>query len=199
VTRELEIEYKNMLTEEQFDRLRQALSVDPHGFFEQSNDYLDTPDFMLKKRKYALRIRHVDGKNDLTLKQPQRAAVLETHQLLSDEESRSLIESGVLPDGEVGHALSRAGLRPNRLALLGTLTTQRAEIPYEGGTLFLDRSFYLGVQDYELEYEAQDADSGKRTFLRLLHAYGIARCPSRSKVMRLYHELKKKEPIHDVH
>ncbi|MCI1857168.1 MAG: CYTH domain-containing protein [Sporolactobacillus sp.] len=191
--RETEIEFKNMLEEKEFDRLRVKFSVDNDTFFKQTNDYFDTPTHALRKRKTALRIRHVDGKHDFTLKQPHEGAVLETHQLLSDKESRDLIRFGVMPEGEVEQAIARLGVDVDQLVHLGSLTTQRACFPYKDGMLFLDSSTYLRHHDYELEFEAKDRSSGAAVFRTLLQACLIPRRPSKSKILRLYEASQEKE------
>ena len=50
------------------------------------------------------------------------------------------------------------------LSLFGTLTTDRVEMPYEGGILVLDHSFYLHCDDYEVEYETNDPTVGEKHF-----------------------------------
>lgn len=45
----LEIEFKNVLTKDEFIRLQQFLGVTENDFFLQVNDYFDTDDFALKK------------------------------------------------------------------------------------------------------------------------------------------------------
>lgn len=45
----LEIEFKNVLTKDEFIRLQQFLGITENDFFLQVNDYFDTDDFALKK------------------------------------------------------------------------------------------------------------------------------------------------------
>lgn len=189
MTQELEIEYKNMLTPEQFIQLCKSFKVDSTSFFKQINDYFDTPTFGLKEKKSALRIRHVNGQHDLTLKQPHQGAILETHQQLAEQESLELIQFGIMPPGSVEQAVTEMGIDVDQLVHLGQLKTERCQFPYKNGNLFLDHSFYLKQEDYELEFEAVDSQSGKRIFEELLNDYSIAREPSQNKIARLYHAL----------
>lgn len=191
MSQELEIEYKNMLSEEEFSMLCRKFSVDPASFFRQVNNYFDTPTYGLREKKSALRIRHVDGKHDLTFKQPHGDAILETHQLLTDDESRELIQFGVMPGGDVEKAIDALGIDVDQLVHIGALMTDRAEFSYKNGKLFLDHSHYLNHNDFEVEYEATDAHEGARVFGTLLHACAIARRPSKNKILRLY------EALHD--
>ena len=44
---------------------------------------------------------------------------------------------------------------------MGSLTTERAETLFEGGTLVFDHSFYYNHDDYEIEFEVQDEEQAK--------------------------------------
>ena len=67
------------------------------------------------------------------------------------------------------------------LTYFGTLRTSRAEIPYKNGLLVLDHSFYLGAEDYELEYEVTDANEGAKYFEQLLTELDIKRNQRKTK------------------
>lgn len=67
---------------------------------------------------------------------------------------------------------------------IGSLTTHRAEIEYKGGLLVLDHSEYLGVEDFELEYEVTDEAAGKRIFISLLEEKRIPMRPADKKIAR---------------
>lgn len=72
------------------------------------------------------------------------------------------------------------------LTYFGTLRTSRAEIPYKNGLLVLDHSFYLGAEDYELEYEVTDANEGAKYFEQLLMELDIKKKPTENKIRRFY-------------
>ncbi|UAK16970.1 CYTH domain-containing protein [Sporolactobacillus terrae] len=190
MSHELEIEYKNMLTAEEFAKLCTAFKKDEPSFFKQINYYFDTPTSALKNKKTVLRIRESSGTHDFTLKQPHSGVILETHQQLSDEESRSMIQLGIVPSGEIEQAMTKIGVDVDQLVLIGELTTKRCQFPYHSGELFLDHSVYFDHSDYELEFEAADAQSGPAVFNTLLHTFAIPRRPSQSKMMRLNQAIK---------
>ncbi|WKB35039.1 CYTH domain-containing protein [Terrilactibacillus sp. S3-3] len=190
MSQELEIEFKNMLTREEFDDLCRRFNISDHAFFRQTNDYFDTADFKLRRAKTALRIRRAEGRFDFTLKQPHDGVILETHQPLSEEEAGCLINTGKFPQGDVCDCLVRQGIHINKLDHLGTLTTRRAQFPYKNGELFLDHSFYFDHEDYELEFEAADRAAGRQVFAQLLSACRIPERPSLNKILRFYHYKK---------
>lgn len=53
----IEIEFKNMLTKEEYELLLTHFQVGKEDLFEQENHYFDTSDFALKANHSALRIR----------------------------------------------------------------------------------------------------------------------------------------------
>ena len=49
----IEIEYKNLLTKQDFERLQQFFKIESNQFFTQQNHYFDTKDFRLKKSGFS--------------------------------------------------------------------------------------------------------------------------------------------------
>ncbi|MCQ2011538.1 MAG: CYTH domain-containing protein [Sporolactobacillus sp.] len=192
MAQELEIEYKNMLTGDEFSKLCTVFGLKTTSFFKQVNYYFDTPTFALMNKKTVLRIREVGKQHDFTLKQPHNGVILETHQELDDEESRSMIQLGIVPPGEIEQAITKVGVDADQLVLIGELTTKRCQFPYQSGKLFLDHSLYLDHNDYELEYEAADQGSGSDIFNTLLLEHSIPRRASKSKMIRLFQATQEK-------
>lgn len=52
------------------------------------NHYFETPNFSLKEAGSALRIRHKGETYTLTLKQPAEVGLLETHQVVTENEAK---------------------------------------------------------------------------------------------------------------
>ncbi|MDM5187502.1 CYTH domain-containing protein [Bacillus sp. DX4.1] len=184
MTQEIEIEFKNMVTQAEFHTLCNAFSI--KTFTKQVNHYFETPHFSLKAAGSALRIRHKDGAYTLTLKQPAEIGLLETHQSLTAQEAQLMIETNVLIAGTVADQLHALQIPVSSLAYMGSLTTERAETIFGGGTLVFDHSFYYNHDDYELEYEVQDEATGKAAFIALLNEYHIPIRQTKNKVQRFF-------------
>ncbi|MCA1056727.1 CYTH domain-containing protein [Rossellomorea aquimaris] len=184
---ELEIEFKNLLEKDEFLALLEHFNIEESDFISQENHYFDTPDFKLKGEQSALRIRRKGNKQILTLKTPAKEGLLETNQELSTQAADELLESGIMPEGEVKQFLVDRRF-PLSLIHFGSLTTRRAEIDFDGGLLVFDESSYFSKVDYELEYEVQDFNSGQETFLNLLKEHGIPRRKTNNKIKRFYEE-----------
>lgn len=183
---EIEIEFKNLLTKEEFTRLMDAFSIEESMFQTQINHYFDDSYFQLKGLSSALRIREKKNGFELTLKQPAQVGLLETNQSLPKELAQAVLAGAPIPDGIVKEELEKLGISTIGLQYFGALKTKRTELQYRGGLLVFDHSFYLSKEDYELEYEVQDPEAGEAEFNRLLHTYNIPIRPTDNKIKRFY-------------
>jgi uncharacterized protein YjbK len=182
----IEIEFKNLLTKEDFERISQFFQVKPSHFFSQQNHYFDTGHFDLKKQNSALRIREKNETFELTLKQPAAEGKLESNQAISKQQADAFLQEGLFPDGAVRELIIQTGLNPLDFSYFGTLRTDRAETSYQGGLIVLDHSFYADKEDYELEYEVDNASIGEKIFIELLETLNISLQKTENKVKRFY-------------
>ncbi|WP_212685903.1 CYTH domain-containing protein, partial [Salmonella enterica] len=83
MAQEIEIEFKNLLTEEEYLKLLSNLPF-PKYSQTQTNYYFETEDFSLKAHGSALRIREKNGNYTLTLKETHELGLLETHDALTE-------------------------------------------------------------------------------------------------------------------
>ncbi|PYZ97735.1 CYTH domain-containing protein [Alteribacter lacisalsi] len=186
MNQEVEIEFKNLLNEEEYHRLRMAFFKNEEPF-SQTNYYFDTKSYLLKDHGAMLRIREKAGSYILTLKQPIDTGLLETHQYLSDKEASTAFAGNGIPGGDVIEHLNKTvDLDRRDFRYLGSLTTERFERKIEGGLLVLDQSTYLDFTDYELEFECADETEGKKAFSSLLDLHKIAERETPSKSHRFF-------------
>ena len=85
MSQELEIEFKNMLTKKEFEKIKSYYQFSSEQFVIQKNHYYDTPSFSLKEKGAALRIREKQQRFVLTLKEPAPVGLMETHQVLAEK------------------------------------------------------------------------------------------------------------------
>lgn len=190
MAQELEIEYKNLLTEDEYKRLRQAFDMEQQEPFLQINHYFETSDLQLKANQSALRIREKENTWVLTLKEPHPEGLLETNELLDPKDADTWLKNGFGPSEEVEVRLKDMGIDVEQLHYLGQLTTNRIEKKVRNGLLVLDKSQYLGVIDYELEFEVQEKRRGYQDFENLLKEYEISKRETPNKIERFYKLLK---------
>lgn len=188
VAEHLEIEYKNMLTKEEYQKLLMNFDIASTQIKKQVNHYFDTADFFLKNDQSALRLREKGANYELTLKQPAQIGLLETNQMIGKMEAQELLEHGKFPDGPVKMKLKSIGVSIELLEYFGSLTTNRAEIEYKQGLLVLDFSNYLNKEDYEIEYEVTEAEIGQREFIQLLDQMNIPIRKTENKIQRFYQQ-----------
>ncbi|MDQ0861192.1 CYTH domain-containing protein [Bacillus sp. V2I10] len=187
MTQEIEIEYKNLLTENEFSRLADFFQISDDDFRHQENHYFDTPEFHLKEHGAALRIRFKNGRYILTLKEPAPVGLLETHQEITGKKAAELLSSAsALPKGQVLERILSLGIHSESISFFGTLSTNRAEKTYKNGLIVLDHSRYINKEDYEVEYEVLDADEGLLAFHELLASLQIPLRTTPNKIKRFY-------------
>ncbi|EFU9642336.1 CYTH domain-containing protein [Listeria monocytogenes] len=189
MVKELEIEFRNLLTKEEYDTLIESFRVKEEDFFEQTNYYLDTANSGLKERHSALRIRQLDTQYQLTLKTPEARGLMETTQILGEDQASAIISGANIPVGPVRDTLKELGINHEDLQVFGSLKTIRAEKDYKKGLLVFDKNFYGSISDFDLEYEVSDYDKGKEVFDKLLKEYQITNQPAKNKVARFYHHV----------
>src|SRR5690606_18502703 len=188
MNQKVEIEFKNMLTSEEFQNVISYFKIKEQDFKKQENFYFDTSSFILAKHSSALRIRSKNDSYELTLKQPHPDGMLESNLSLTKNEAKAFIDKRQLPDSAkyMRELLASLKVKPSDLKLLGSLTTSRCEIDYKDGLLSIDHNFYLGKEDYELEYEANDKQTGKMIFSQLLEELHITQKPAKNKILRFF-------------
>ncbi|MBF2441837.1 CYTH domain-containing protein [Listeria innocua] len=191
MVKELEIEFRNLLTKKEYDRLIEDFRIKEDDFFEQTNFYLDTADFGLKERNSALRIRQLETQYQLTLKTPEARGLMETTQILAADQATAITDGANIPVGPVRDTLKEIGINHEDLQVFGSLKTIRAEKDYKKGLLVFDKNFYGSISDFDLEYEVSDYDKGKEIFDKLLKEYQITNHPAENKVARFYNHVYK--------
>ncbi|KAA9295990.1 CYTH domain-containing protein [Streptococcus anginosus] len=183
----LEIEYKTLLTKNEYQQLLPLFS--DITATKQTNYYIDTADFSIRDAKMALRVRAFENRAELTLKIPQQVGNMEYNQSLTLEECHTLINTCVLPEGEIRILLTHAAINLDELKVLGSLTTIRYGKETTIGLMALDENHYFDKTDYELELEVIDAEMGKEQFDYFLQAHHIHYKYAKPKVARFAQNL----------
>ena len=183
----LEIEYKTLLTKNEYQQLLPLFS--DITATKQTNYYIDTADFSIRDAKMALRVRAFENRAELTLKIPQQVGNMEYNQSLTLEECHTLINTCVLPEGEIRILLTHAAINLDELKVLGSLTTIRYGKETTIGLMALDENHYFDKTDYELELEVIDAEMGKEQFNHFLQAHHIHYKYAKPKVARFAQNL----------
>lgn len=190
MAKELEIEYKNLLTKLEYQNLLEITNLTKENIHEQTNIYFDTKNGILKEKRQGLRIRLLPQKIEFTLKVPQKNSYtyLEITDILNVFDlDKSLEEQIDSSKSEVLNYLANENILVTDLKEIGSLTTKRAEKKLDQNTLLvLDESYYYGVTDYELEMEVLDSAIGQKTFENFLAENNIPVRPAKKKIARMF-------------
>ncbi len=171
-----EIEYKTLVSEDQFNRLLSHFEVT--STVEQTNTYFDTPDRKLKAKKIACRIRVSDMIIEATVKEQTDEGILEFNHTLN------AFDPEIFRTAEFKVLFERLDMR-EPLVEVGKATTLRRIVDEKNGELCFDRTIFQNGVDFELEYEVKgDAEEGYCRFMEILAMENIPYMPSRSKMMR---------------
>lgn len=189
MSQEIEIEFKNLLTEAEFNLLLTVLPF-PTKATQQTNYYFETNHMDLKRLRSALRIRKANNTYRLTLKEPHDIGLLETHDELTEEEAFQWIKGAPTQTTHVFKQLQLKHIHLNELKYFGKLTTHRRTYKTDAGVLIvLDDSAYNGYVDYELEVEAPAEYIGLNVFDSILNDYQIIKKPTPNKIERFFSTL----------
>jgi len=171
-----EIEYKTLVSEEQFNRLLSHFHID--RTITQTNTYFDTPDRKLKAMKIACRIRVSDALIEATVKEKVEVGILEHNHVLDS------FDPEIFRTGEYKQLFERFNV-DEPLIEIGKAVTLRRIVDEPGGELCFDQTTFSNFIDYELEYEViGDQSEGLKRFMDILAMENIQYIPSKSKMIR---------------
>lgn len=184
MTQQTEIEFKNIVTYDEYHQLCAHFNVSPQQVVTLANHYFDTAALHIKDMRSGLRIRQTNDAFEATLKQLIDAHTsIETNVDITEADAQRIFSGGVFPDA-IQRQLLDAHIPVSEINHYGSLTTKRIEVDYKGGLLVLDHALYLGHEDYELEYEAHDATAGALIFAELLAQFNIPTRQTKKKIAR---------------
>ncbi|WP_225744363.1 CYTH domain-containing protein [Marinilactibacillus sp. Marseille-P9653] len=194
MSQNVEIEYKNLLTELEYEKLIKAFEINKAESFTQENIYFDSKEMVLKENQLALRIRIKDDVAEMTLKSPHEGHLLETNESLTIERARALVEKTVIyPTGQIADLLASYGIDSmTPLYIIAQLRTQRLEKKVHSCLIVLDKSWYGDQIDYELEIESTTSTEGKQFIKNLLTQYDIPERDTPNKISRAVQDQQKR-------
>lgn len=194
MAQELEIEFKNVLTKEQYENLLTKFEVTDEMIIRQTNHYFDTKDFHLKELSSGLRIRETKERIVCTLKErTAKNTHLETTDIITKEQADLMLSGNGFFAESVKAKLLQLNVPVEQLRVFGTLTTDRVELSYKGGTIVFDHSFYLNCDDYEVEYETDEENLGQEIFNNFLNENNIPKATADKKIARFMNALKRQK------
>ena len=182
--REIEIEFKNLLTEDQYDALYEKYNLNNSEEIINKNFYYDDADESFKNIGAALRIRYTNKNTEMTLKIKGETQNVEINVPLDEKYPKEPTVLPILPN-EIISELERMNVKIKTPMLIQKIETLRHEVTLEDGLLVLDKTtFFNDIVDYELEFETKDYESGLAAFEKLLEENNIDKNPAKPKIAR---------------
>ena len=171
----IEIESKALISQEDYSKILKHYEFETSKEYDQTNHYIDTPEFTLKQLGIGLRVRIIGSNYVLTLKAPLAEGLYEKDQIISKEEFQKLRKGESFPEGIILDFVRMFGVDPTSLKILAKLTTHRVEVEIEkiNKRLCIDKNVYNQITDYELELQANTLDSGKVQLKAICDHVGI--------------------------
>lgn len=179
MTKNIEIEFKTIVSKEQYENLLQTFHL-RDNVFKQVNYYFDTDSYQLNQQQIVLRIRKKsETYYKVTLKSQSDKGAFENHLLLTKNQAEEMIEHGFYTKDYFDHI-------DYFVTFKVSLDNYRVSTPYLDGVLFLDRCEYCQTVDYEIEYEVNNHDEGLKTFQKFLNDHHIDYQPTKRKSERAF-------------
>lgn len=174
MNRQLEIEYKTLVTREQFHRLMDFFPFNASK--KQKNTYFDTKDSQLQKQHWMVRIREVGQTFIFTAKFPVE---------LGHDEVEFELTSFDIDDSRILALLEHHQIT-GKLYPIGTTTTIRSMYCDSFGCWCLDQTFFDNTMDFEIEYELHAGIfDAKKHYLETLLSLDIEFSKAKSKFARM--------------
>lgn len=160
----IEIEAKVLINEDDYNRVLKFYKKEELQKVTQLNYYIDTDDLLLKQFGIGLRIRQKDF-FVLNMKAPLQEGLLEKKESISEKEFDNFKNNGVFPNGSIKNLLLMFGVDITKLKIQTTLKTERIVIEnFSDDEVFaIDKNYYNGLIDYELELEGTSLERAKNS------------------------------------
>lgn len=189
----IEIEAKVLINEDDYNRVLKFYKKEELQKVTQLNYYIDTDDLLLKQFGIGLRVRQKDF-FVLNMKAPLQEGLLEKKESISEKEFDNFKNNGVFPNGSIKNLLLMFGVDITKLKIQTTLKTERIVIEnFSDNEVFaIDKNYYNGLIDYELELEGTSLERAKNSLKEKCEELNIAFVENaKSKQVRAMETIKK--------
>lgn len=158
----IECEARALVSEEQYKAIFEYYSKvsNPKKYITNINTYFDCEDLYLTEHHIVLRARSISDKEyELTLKIKGENGDIEINHLLTLDEYEEFKKSIDIPSKDIKDKLIEYNVDLGRLKLITELKTDRLEVKYDDHLVVIDKNYYRGKIDFNVEIEANDKKS----------------------------------------
>lgn len=178
------VEFRTLLSKSEYDRLIEKFRGNKSDL--QTNHYFDTRRFSLKAHDASLKVVEREDLR-LVLKKKKGYNFVEFPLLIDQDVFKEICDNGMVPNGEISSELTPL-IGEQKLVNFLNLSTLRLFLPYKNGILYIDKSMYLGLVDYELVYETKSHNL--KEFVRLIGEFELEYKKTEKKIKRAFRAYK---------
>ena len=172
----MEYEARVMINEEQYLNIRNhysSLKI-PHKELVNENYYLDTEDLKLTSSHKVLRIRKINNENfELTLKIQEENGCLEINHTISSFEKENIINGEPISYNQIKDKLLELNINPKSIKYITSLKTERDEFTLPNCLLVIDKNYFRGHIDFNIEVESDTEIHAKTQLIEIIKPFGI--------------------------
>ena len=170
----LEYEERVMITQNQYSQILNEYSKYECKEVVNVNYYFDYENLQLTNSGMVLRARNInDQVYELTLKIKQENGDMEVNHPLTSTEFNDIIENEEIPDSEVLVLLKSKNIDLDRIKLITSLKTERIEIQFPEYLFVIDKNYYNGKVDFNLEVESTSKKLAKDYLNQIISKFNI--------------------------
>ena len=172
----MEYEARVMIDESKYLEIKNSfLNKNPnHIELTNINHYFDNDDLYLTKNHMVLRLRKINEKeHELTLKIKQEKGDLEINYQLTSSQANELLENNIFSECEILNELRSKGIEIKDLKLVTTLKTERLEFHYPNYLFVIDKNYFNGKVDFNLEVESDSKNSAISILKSIISDFGV--------------------------
>lgn len=145
----------------------------PHQDITNENIYFDDKSYYLTNHHMVLRIRTINHKtHEMTLKIKGDNGDIEINVPMSEEEYKNTVSLEKI-DNPVTEELIKRGIAPSSLSVVAQLSTYRTEIDYGTYLLVVDKNYYNGKIDFNIEVESTSKEAAEKYLKKIIKPYDI--------------------------
>ena len=171
----IEYEARAMINEQQYQSLlnKYSKSRKPKKYLTNINTYFDYENLYLTEHHIVLRTREISNTEyELTLKIKGEKGDIELNFPLTYKQIMNMKNNVVIPSPEIKKTLEENGVDINRLKLITELKTERLEIQYKKHLFVIDKNYYNGKVDYNVEVESDSKIKAKSLLNKHILPFG---------------------------
>ena len=172
----MEFEARVMLSEKQYLDIKNKYTKEYPSYKEivNENTYFDTEDLYMTGHHMVLRTRKInDDITELTFKIQLEKGCLEVNHNLTLDEQKALFEKGEVKVPSIVEKLKENKVDIDHIKLITTLKTERIEIMFQDYLFVLDKNYYSGKIDYNLEVESDSEKHAESRLLQIIEPFGV--------------------------